>query len=49
VAAEAIEPARLERYRAQVGLYAAAWERLTGQPVRERLILFTADGRTVSW
>jgi ATP-dependent helicase/nuclease subunit A len=49
VAAEGIEPARLDRYKAQVGMYAAAWERLTGQPVRERMILFTADGRTVAW
>jgi ATP-dependent helicase/nuclease subunit A len=32
----------LERYRAQVRLYAAIWERLMGQPVRERLLLFTS-------
>ncbi len=49
VAAEGIEPARLEQYRAQVGLYAAAWQRLTGQPVRERVILFTESGETVCW
>ncbi len=44
-----IEPERLARYRAQVGLYAEVLERLTGRAVRERVILFTADGRTVKW
>lgn len=44
-----IDEARRAKYRAQVELYAAAWERITGEPVRERVLLFTADGRTESW
>ncbi len=44
-----IDEARRAKYRAQVDLYAAAWERITGEPVRERVLLFTADGRTESW
>lgn len=49
VAAASIEPERLQRYRAQVSLYAAAWERLSGERVAERVLLFTADGGTICW
>ncbi|NIU73708.1 MAG: hypothetical protein GWN71_09035, partial [Gammaproteobacteria bacterium] len=35
-------PARRESYIRQVDLYAAAWEELTGEPVKERVLLFTA-------
>lgn len=48
-AGSGIDEARRARYRAQVDLYAAAWQRITGEPVRERVLLFTADGRTESW
>jgi ATP-dependent exoDNAse (exonuclease V) beta subunit len=36
-------------YRRQVDLYASAWERLTGDSVKERVIFFTAQGRTERW
>jgi ATP-dependent helicase/nuclease subunit A len=49
VAGSAIDPRLMERYRAQVGLYGAAWERLTGEPVAERAILFTATGELLTW
>ncbi len=42
-------PARLEAYRRQVDLYAEAWARLTGEPVKERVLFFTAQGRMESW
>jgi len=35
-------PRRLESYRRQVELYAAAWTAMTGEPVKERVLLFTA-------
>jgi ATP-dependent exoDNAse (exonuclease V) beta subunit len=39
-------PAELmHRYRTQVQLYARIWERLTGELVKERLLLFTAGVR----
>jgi ATP-dependent helicase/nuclease subunit A len=44
-----IDEPRRAKYRAQVDLYAAAWERITGEPVRERVLLFTADGAIESW
>jgi ATP-dependent helicase/nuclease subunit A len=44
-----IDPALLERYRAQVSLYAAAWTRISGQPVRDRMILFTATAELDRW
>jgi hypothetical protein len=31
------------RYRAQLVLYAAAWERITGERVGETLLVFTAS------
>ena len=41
--------ARAGRYRAQVDLYARCWERLAGEEVAERVLVFTAQGRTESW
>jgi ATP-dependent exoDNAse (exonuclease V) beta subunit len=41
--------ARQRSYRRQVELYADAWAKLTGDPVKERVILFTAQGRTERW
>jgi ATP-dependent helicase/nuclease subunit A len=35
-------PERWSTYRRQVELYAAAWERITGEAVKERVLLFTA-------
>ena len=40
---------RLDAYRRQVDLYAEAWTRLTGAPVKERVLFFTAQGRIESW
>ena len=40
---------RVGRYRAQVDLYAECWERLTGEEVGERVLVFIAQGRTESW
>jgi ATP-dependent exoDNAse (exonuclease V) beta subunit len=48
-AGRAIDPALMERYRAQLELYARAWERLTNEPVRERVLFFTADGHPERW
>jgi ATP-dependent helicase/nuclease subunit A len=45
----ALDEARRARYRAQVDLYATCWSRITGEPVRERVLLFVADGTTESW
>jgi ATP-dependent helicase/nuclease subunit A len=36
-------------YRRQVELYARAWSVLTGDPVKERILFFTAQGRTEIW
>jgi ATP-dependent helicase/nuclease subunit A len=41
--------AREIAYRRQVELYARAWSALTGDPVKERILFFTAQGRTESW
>ena len=41
--------ARQLAYRRQVDLYADAWARLTGDPVKERVIFFTAQGRSERW
>lgn len=35
-------PARFESYVRQVRLYSRAWESMTGEPVKERFLLFTA-------
>ncbi|HSM60316.1 MAG TPA: UvrD-helicase domain-containing protein [Longimicrobiales bacterium] len=40
---------RLEAYRRQVDLYAAAWSRLTGEKVKERVLFFTSQGRVETW
>jgi ATP-dependent exoDNAse (exonuclease V) beta subunit len=42
-------PAREEAYRRQVELYAEAWARLTGEPVKERVLFFVAQGRVEVW
>lgn len=36
-------------YRRQVDLYAEAWRQLTGEPIKERVLFFTAQGRVESW
>ena len=40
---------REHAYRRQVDLYAEAWSKLTGDPVKERVLFFTAQGRAESW
>ena len=40
---------RVVRYRAQVDLYAECWERLTGDRVAERALVFTSQERTEAW
>lgn len=42
-------PVRLEGYRRQVELYAQAWAHLTGQPVKERVLFFTTQGKVEAW
>jgi ATP-dependent helicase/nuclease subunit A len=42
-------PRRLQTYRRQVDLYAEAWTRLTGDPVKERVLFFTAQGTAETW
>jgi ATP-dependent helicase/nuclease subunit A len=42
-------PARVDSYRRQVDLYAKAWTHLTGEPVKERVLFFTSQGRVESW
>ena len=46
-AGERIPADLMRRYRGQLAIYATAWERLTGEPVKERTLLFTATGITV--
>jgi ATP-dependent exoDNAse (exonuclease V) beta subunit len=46
---EASRRARVDRYRRQVDLYADCWTRLTGEPVRERVLVFTSEGREERW
>ena len=41
--------ARVETYRRQVDLYARAWTEFTGEPVKERILFFTAQGKIESW
>ena len=41
--------ARAQAYRRQVELYADAWAQLTGEPVKERVLFYTAQGRVESW
>ena len=40
---------RVGRYRAQVDLYADCWEKVTGEVVGERVLVFTAQGRVEGW
>jgi ATP-dependent helicase/nuclease subunit A len=40
---------RSAAYRRQVDLYAEAWSELTGEPVKERVLVFTSQGREVRW
>jgi ATP-dependent helicase/nuclease subunit A len=40
---------RLAGYRRQVDLYADAWGSLTGDPVKERILFFTTQGRVERW
>ena len=40
---------RVGRYRAQVDLYGECWERLTGEVVGERVLVFAAQGRVEGW
>ena len=40
---------RVARYRDQVDLYAECWERLTGDEVAERALVFTSQDRIDSW
>jgi ATP-dependent helicase/nuclease subunit A len=42
-------PNRQVAYRRQVELYAEAWARLSGEPVKERVLFFTTQGRVESW
>ena len=42
-------PRRVASYRRQVELYAEAWARLTGEPVTERVLFFTAQNRVEAW
>lgn len=34
----------MRRYRGQLALYSAAWQRITGEPVKEATLFFTATG-----
>jgi ATP-dependent exoDNAse (exonuclease V) beta subunit len=40
---------RSASYRRQVELYADAWSALTGEPIKERVLFFTAQGRIERW
>lgn len=40
---------RVPEYRRQVNIYADCWEQVTGEKVKERLLVFTAQGRIESW
>ncbi len=50
---EVKDPGEIERrlgvYRAQVDIYARSWEALTGKPVKERSLYFTARDRVERW
>jgi ATP-dependent helicase/nuclease subunit A len=45
-AGESIPASLMAQYRAQLRLYAQAWERITGEPVKETALLFTATSST---
>ena len=40
---------RTRQYRAQVDLYADCWRQLTGEEIAERVLVYTAQGRTEAW
>jgi ATP-dependent helicase/nuclease subunit A len=40
---------RSKAYRRQVDLYAEAWSRLTGEPVKERVLFYTTQRRIETW
>ena len=42
-------PHRRAGYRRQVDLYAACWERLTGERVKEKVLFFTRSGTELTW
>ncbi len=42
-------PRRRRAYRRQVDLYAKCWETLTGEPVKERVLLFTTMEKEELW
>lgn len=42
-------PERARAYGRQVELYGACWSALTGEPVVERVLLYTAQSREVRW
>ena len=42
-------PARHESYCKQVDLYAECWSRLTGEPVKERILFYTTQQRQEVW
>jgi ATP-dependent helicase/nuclease subunit A len=46
---DAIRRDRTEQYRRQVDLYALCWTRLTGEPVKDRVLIFTGEGREERW
>jgi ATP-dependent helicase/nuclease subunit A len=41
--------ARIAQYRRQVDVYAFCWQRLTGQPVKERRLIMTASNDNIVW
>ena len=41
--------ARSDAYRSQVELYAECWSAITGEPVKERVLVYTTQQRTESW
>ncbi len=45
---KASQYARAEEYRPQLETYGRALEKITGKPVKERLIYFFATGDTIS-
>jgi len=42
-------PERSQGYRRQVELYAEAWQQLTDEPVKERLLVYATRGEVVTW
>jgi ATP-dependent exoDNAse (exonuclease V) beta subunit len=43
------DDAGMDRYRRQVDLYAACWERITGEPVTGRVVVLAGEGAEVGW